>query len=158
MILKDQNVFKAPVFLQIENPVPERPQHVFDSLRRQRGKICIVIRRLDDDLMGPNSVHAVEHSFGLPVQSAFNTQSRKLIGYHAHRPPRRVSLRGRSPIWIWTVSLDLGRSLALIAVAEGTENSLNLHSFANKIGWALRPVRRNNHPTSKNRIFSEIGR
>ena len=115
-----------------------------------------MIGRLNDDLVRTDPVHAIEHTFGLAIHVAFNAQGRKLIGYNPDRPSGGVSLRLRPSIRVRTRRLNLRWRLALVSVAEGAEAALDLHIFANKIGWALRPVRRNNYPAADNRIFSEF--
>ena len=61
-----------------------------------------------------------------------------------------------SAVRVRTIGLNLGRRLGLVPVAEGAESPLDLHIFADKIGWALGPVGRNNHPAANNRIFSQL--
>src|SRR5580693_2269177 len=106
--------------------------------------------------MRPDTVHAVEHAFGLPVQIALNAQRRKLVRHHAHGPSRSVAGRRWPSVRVRPVGLDLWRRLALIPVAEGTESPLDLHVFADKVGGTLGPVGRNNHPAANNRIFSKL--
>src|ERR1700677_359045 len=156
VILKKQNIFEALVFFEIENPVAKNPQHIFNPLRGQRRQARIVIRRLNNHLVRPNPIHPVEHSLGLPVEHAFNSQRGKLVRHHPHRPPWRVPLRSRAAIRRWPVSLDFRRGLTLIPVTKRTEATLQLHVFPRKIGWPLGTVRRNNYPPSHNRIFSQL--
>src|SRR5579872_5197444 len=156
MILEDQNVLEPPVLLQIENSIAEGPQNIFDTFRRQRCEVGVMVWSLDDYLVRADAVHAVKHAFGLPVQISFDSERRKLIGDHAHGPSRCIPLRTRSTVRIGTIRLNFRRRLALVPITEGTKSSLNLHIFPNKIGWALRPVGRDDHPASNNRIFSKL--
>src|SRR5579862_8114744 len=156
VILEDQNVFEAPVFLKIENAVAEGPQNIFNSFRRQRCQTRIVIRRFDDYFVGADAVHTIEHALGLPIQGTLNSKCRKLVGNYSHRPSWRVSLWPRSTIRVGPISLNLRRRLAFIPVTKGAEASLDLHVFPHEIRWALRPIGRDNYPTSNNRIFSEL--
>src|ERR1700728_1800760 len=156
VVFEDQDVFEAAIFFQIEDAVPERPQNVFNAFGRQRGEAGGVVGRLNNDFVRPDSVHAIKHALRLAVERAFNTQSWKLIGHDANRPTRGVPLRRWPAVRVRTVGLNLGRRLGLVSVAKGTKSALDLHIFADKIGWALRPVRRNNHPAAHNRIFSQL--
>src|SRR3954454_149810 len=115
-----------------------------------------MIRRFDNDFMCPNANHAVEHTLGLAIQSAFDAQRRKLIGHDTHGPSRGIALWRRPAIGIRPVRLDLRRRLALISIAKRAESPLDLHVLAYKIGWALRSVRGNYHPTANNRVFSQL--
>ena len=72
VVFEDQDVLEPSIFFQVENAIPECPQDIFNSLRGQGGQIGIVIGRFDNDLMRPNPIHTVKHSFRLPVQIAFN--------------------------------------------------------------------------------------
>src|SRR5579862_1274865 len=156
MVLEDQNVFEPPILLQIENAIPEGPQHVFDSLWRQCRQARSVVRSLDDYFMRPDPVHSVEHPLSLTVQIALDAESRKLVRYNSNRPSRRVPLRRRPSIRIRPVRLNLRWSLPLIAVAKRAESPLNLHVLAYEIGRALGPVRRDDYPTANNGIFSKL--
>jgi len=106
--------------------------------------------------MRPDTVHPVEHSFGLAVQRAFNAEGGKLVRYHPHRPPWCVPLGGWSSIRSWTVGLNLRRCLTFVAIAKGAESALQLHILSGKIAWALGSIRGNNHPAANNRIFSQL--
>src|SRR5579863_4348782 len=156
VILEDQNVFEPAILFQVEDAVSEGPKHVFDSLRWQGGKIGIMVGGLNDDFMSADVVHSVKHALGLAVKVALDSERRKLVGNHPHRPSRRIPLRGRPAIWIRSVGLNFRWSLAFISVAEGTEPPLDLHVLAHEIGWALGAVGRNNYPTADNRIFSKF--
>ena len=52
-----------------------------------------MVGRFDDDFMGADAVHLVEHAFGLAVQVALNAQRRELVGNDANGPTRCVPLR-----------------------------------------------------------------
>src|SRR6202046_633274 len=106
--------------------------------------------------MCPDTVHPVEHSFGLAVQRAFNAEGGKLVRHYTHRPPWRVPLGCRSAIRSWTVGLNLRRCLPFVAIAKGAESALQLHILSGKIAGALGPIRGNNHPAANNRIFSQL--
>src|SRR5579872_221063 len=156
MILEDQNVLEQPVLLQIENSIAEGPQNIFDTFRRQRCEVGIMIWRLDDHFVCADAVHAVKHTFGLSVQISLNAKRRELVGDYAHGPSWRVPLGTRSTIRIRTIRLSFGRRFALVPIAERTKATLNLHIFPHKIGWALCPIGRDNHPPSNNRIFPKL--
>ena len=129
MVLENQNVAKSLVVLQVQHAVAQREQHVFDRLFAQPGKCRVVIRRLDDYFVRAHSVHAVKQSLARAVQISFDSQRRKFIRHHAHRPPRRVRAAAVAP-----VSKQFRRSLILVAVAERAKSlAANLHALAHEI-------------------------
>src|SRR6266446_5521946 len=154
MILEDQDVLEAPVLLEVENAVAESPKYVFDPPGRQGRQGRVVIGRFDDDLVGADAIHLVEHTLGLLVQVAFDSESRKLVGHHAHRPAGTVLL-SRGPVRARTIGQNLRRSFALISVVERTKTSaLDLHRFAHKVGGPLGAIGGNNDPPSYDGVFS----
>src|SRR5947199_8040734 len=156
MILENQNVFEPPVFFQVQYPVPKCPQNILNALRRQRRHAGRVIGRLDNDLVGPNPIHAIKHSFSLTVQRALDTQRRKLIGDYAHRPSRCIPLRRRATIGVRPVGLNFRGCLGFVSVTERAETALDLHVFAREIRRALRSISRDNDPTSNDGVFSKL--
>src|SRR5262249_2391618 len=140
MVLEDQDVFESPVLLQIENSVAKSPQHILDALGWECRQCCVVIRRLDDDLVSADAIHLVKHAFGLAVQVAFNSEGRKLIGHNAHRPSRCMPLWRGPPIRIWAVGLNFRWCLAFVTVAEGAKPTLVLDAFTEKIGRSLSTI------------------
>src|SRR5450432_257820 len=156
MILEDQNVLEAAIFLKVEDAVAEGPQNVFDALGGQGGKAGRMVRRLDDDLVRADAVHAVEHALGLTVQGAFDAQGWELVGDDADRPSGRVALRGRAAICVGAVGLNFRRSLALVAVAKRAESALDFQVFADEVSGAFGAVCGNDHPAANNRIFSKL--
>src|ERR1700735_1863243 len=156
VILKQQDVLKPAVLLKIENAVAKCPQHVFNPFRGQGCETGGVVGSFDNHFMRPDTVHPVEHSFGLAVQRTFNAEGGKLVRYYTHRPPWRVPLGCRSSMRSWTVVLNLRRCLPFVAIAKGAESALQLHILPGKIAWALGSIRGNNHPAANNRIFSQL--
>src|SRR5579863_9319864 len=154
MVLENQDVLEPSVLLQIKNPVAEGPKYIFDSFGRQSSKSSGVVGSFDDDLVGPNPIHAVEHALSLAAQASFNPESGKLIGDHSDRPPWRVTLGCGTAILVGAVRLNLRRSLAFIAVTEGAKATFQLNSVTGKIGGTLGAVGRNNHPPAYNWVFS----
>src|SRR5262249_53949779 len=137
-----------------ENAIAKGPQHIFDSLRRQRGERGVVVGRFDDDLMRAYAVHLVEHSFGLLVEIAFDDQRGELVRDDAHRPTGRIPLR-RATVRAGPVGHDFWRRLALVAVTKGTKSSpLDLDGFTQKIAGTLGAIGGDDDPTTHNRVFS----
>src|SRR5581483_1945940 len=156
VILEDQNELEAAVFFQIEDAVSKGPQHIFNTLRRQRGKGRVVIGSFDDHFVSPNAVHAVKHTFGLAVQAAFYTQGRKLIGHHTDCPTRGIALRWRASIRIGTIGLNFRWRLALVSIAERAKSALDLYRVTRKIGGPFGPVGGDDHPAANDGVFSEL--
>src|SRR5579864_1631245 len=156
MVLEDENILEAPIFLEVQDSIAKGPENVLNPFGRQSRKTGGVVGRLDNDFVGPDSVHAVKHSLRLAIQIALDPQSRELVGHNTNGPSRGVPLRRGPSVRVRTVCLNLGRCLALVSVAKRAKSALNLHILANKIGWALRTIRRNNHPAPYDRIFSKF--
>src|SRR2546423_11128581 len=98
VVLKDEDVLEPTVFLQIENSVTESPENVFDLLWRQGRQAGGVIVGFDNHFVGADSVHTVEHTFGLAVQVAFDSKRRKFVGHYADGPAWGIALRGRASV------------------------------------------------------------
>src|ERR1035441_2357848 len=75
MVLKEQDVFEAPVFFEIENAVPERPQNVLDSFCRKRGQRRVVVGRFNDHFVRANAIHLVKHALSLLAQAAWKSEN-----------------------------------------------------------------------------------
>ena len=112
-----------------------------------------MVGSLDDHLVRAHPVHLVEHALGLFIQIAFNAERRKFVRYHPHRPARAVFLRSAA-VCAGAIGQNLRRCLALIAVTEGAETTLDPHGFAHKVGWPLGAICRNDHPSAHNGVFS----
>src|SRR6201997_1547120 len=157
VVLENQNVFKAPVFLEIKDAVAKSPQHVFNALWRHGGEGSLMIGGADDDLVRADTIHLVEHALGLAIQIAFNPQGRKLVGDDAHGPARSIAQGRRTAIRIRPVGLNLGWSFSLVPGAEGAEAAFNAHTLAYKICGTLGAIGGNDHPPAHDWIFSKFG-
>ena len=140
MVLENEDVLEPAIFLQVEDAITEGPQDILDALGRQRGQAGIVVWGLDNDLMRPDPVHLVEHTFGLAVQVSLNAKRWKFVGHDPDRPTWGITLRRWAAVRVGAVSLYFGWSLILVAVAEGAEATPNFHSLPNEIGGPLGAV------------------
>ena len=154
MVFENKNVLKTTVFFQVKNTVAKSPEYILDALYRQGRERGRVVWPLDHYLVGADSIHFVKHTFGLPVEVPLNSQRRKLIGDHPHRPARGVALWRRAPVVVRTISLDFRRSLVFVAVTEGTKTTLDLELLAGKIGGPFGTIGGNDDPSPHNWIFS----
>src|ERR1700747_744718 len=157
VVLENQNVFKAPVFLEIKDAVAKSPQHVFNALRRHGGEGSVMVGGLNGDFVRADTIHLVEHALGLAIQIAFNPQGRKLVRDDAHGPARSIAQGRRTAIRIRPVGLNLGWSFSLVPRAEGAEAAFNAHTFAYKICGTLGAIGGNDHPPAHDWIFSKFG-
>src|SRR5579884_2149275 len=156
VILENQDVLEAAVFFQVQNAVSKGPQHIFHALGRKGGQGSVVIGGLDDDFVGADAVHLVEHALGLPVQIAFNTQGRELVGNDANGPARGVFRRRRPTVGIGAISLDFRRSLVFVAVAEGTKTASEFYRFPGEVRGTFGAIGRNNDPATHNGVFPQF--
>ena len=123
-----------------------------EAARQGRG----VVGSLDDDLVGADAVHPVEHALGLAVQVAFDSQRREFVGHDAHRPAGRIALGRRPAVRVGTISLNFGRSLALISGTERAEAALDLYGFAHEIGGTFGAIGGDDNPAADDGVFSEF--
>ena len=70
----------------IDDAIAEGPEHIFNALLGHVGECLVVIRRLYDDFVRANSVHAVKHAVGLAVEIPLDHQRGKFVRHHAHAP------------------------------------------------------------------------
>src|ERR1700674_4437512 len=102
--------------------------------------------------MSADSVHFVEEAFSFAVQPAFDAQCREFIGHHTNAPTGCVGTAAVPPI-----NQNLRWSLGLIARAEGTIlRVLGDNALAQEIVRTLSSFRRNDHPSSRDRIFTQL--
>src|SRR3984893_13298345 len=152
VVLKEQDVAKSAVVLQVEHAVAVGPQHFLNCLLRQRRERAHVIRRFDDHFVGTHSVHPVEQAFALAVQAAFDSKRGKFIRHYADRPAGRV-LAAAVP----SIGQNFRWSLTFIPGAERTHaGSLDLNALAHKIHGTLASIGRNNYPAARNRILAKF--
>jgi hypothetical protein len=116
-----------------------------------------MLRRLNDDLVGADAIHSVEHAFGLAIQVSFNPEGGELVGDYAHGPSGGIAQRWRAAVRVRPVGLDFGRSFVLVPWAEGAETAFNAHPFAYKICGTLGAIGGDDHPPAHDWVFSEFG-
>src|SRR5436853_7230672 len=102
--------------------------------------------------MCANSVHLVEETFSFAVQPTFDAQCGEFIGHHANAPTGCVG-----PAAVSAINQNLRRSLGLIARAEGAIlRVFGDNALAQEIVRTLSSFRRNDHPSSRDRIFTKL--
>src|ERR1700683_3184355 len=152
VILKQQDVAKAAVILQIQHAIAVGPKHFLDRFITDGGERGFVVRRFDDYFMGADAVHAVEEAFAFVVQAAFNAERRKLVGHYAQRPAGCVFSAA-----VAAIGEDFGGSFSFIAGAERTIRvALDLNAFADKIHGAFGAIGGNDNPAPGNWIFAKL--
>jgi hypothetical protein len=92
MVFENENVFEAAISFQVNDAVAEGPEHVLNAFVGHVGKCLPVVWRLDNHFVRADSIHAVVHAFRTPVEVAFDSQGGILVGHHAHRPARPITL------------------------------------------------------------------
>ena len=151
VVLEKQDVAEAAVLLQIVDALLERPEHLFDLLLRHLAQGLVVVRPLDDHLVGADAVHLVVHALALAVQLAFDAQRRELVGHHAHPPSRLVAVAGVA------VGQHLRRRLVFISVTERADGRRRRRNrLADKIARALGAVRGDNHPSPGDGVLTQF--
>jgi hypothetical protein len=102
--------------------------------------------------MGANSVHLIIDSFAFSVQPAFYSEGWEFIGNDAKGPTGRVRRDS-----IVAECKDFWRGSIFIAFTERTK-STDWSSFLwHKIRGSPTPLCGNDHPSSMDRIFSQLG-
>src|SRR5882724_10633648 len=146
MVLENQDVLEAAVFFQIQNSVAVGPEDILDLFRRKAGEARVVIGGFDNHFMRTDAVHAVEHTVGLAVERALNSEGRELVRNYPHRPARGI-LGSRRPAVAGAIGLDLRRCLVLVAGTEGAESTLHCQALTGEVGGALGAVGGNDDPS-----------
>ena len=86
------------------------------------------------------------------VQLSFDAEHGELVGHDAHAPAGLIAASAVA------VSRDLGRRFALIAVIERADSgNRRRNGLADEIVGAFRPIGGDNHPSSRDRVFTQFG-
>ena len=93
VILEDDHRAEALIALQVDDPIPTRAYDVLDRAGRQGREVAVVIRRLDEQLVGPDAVHEVVEALAAAFEVPFDAQRRELVRNDAYTPARRVGRR-----------------------------------------------------------------
>src|SRR6266850_1016712 len=152
VILENQNVPEALVVFQVQHAVAVSPQHIFDRALRQRRQRCRMLRRFDDYFVRADSVHLVEEPFAFAVQFALDTQSRKFVWDHSNTPAWRIGAAS-----VTSIHKNLGWRLGFIPYAEGAILCIcGDHAFAQEFVRPFSAFRRNDHPSARDWVFSQL--
>ena len=98
VVLENQNVLEAAVFLQIKNAIAKSPQHVFNSLGRKRGESGGVVGSLDDHFVRTDAIHLVEHAVSLAIEGALDAKAGNLLGTTRTVQPGESRCGGGPPL------------------------------------------------------------
>jgi hypothetical protein len=79
IIFKDEDMAKPLIPPQIDHSLPVSPEDLLHTLQWESGQGFGMLRRLDHDFMGSDSIHLIIDPFALPVQLPFNAESGELI-------------------------------------------------------------------------------
>jgi len=153
MVLENQNVTEPHIFLEIDHAVAIGPQHVLDPLGRHVGQAFLVVGGFDDDFMGPDPIHAIIEAEALAVERAFDLKRGELIRYDTDGPVRVIGFHR-----LWPIGHNFFRRQSFLPRAKGAERcgqwSSGVHG--NEVVRSSATFRRNNDPSTDNRITSEI--
>jgi len=148
LILKNQNVAKPKIFLEVQNPVAIGPQDILQPLGGEVGKTLFVVRGFDDDFVGADAVHAVIETEPFAAHVALHMQGGKFIGHHSHGPIGTVGIRGVRP-----VRKDFLRRQPFLSRAKRTHGRRGgrrgRHAHVLR---AAAPFSRHDHPAPDDRI------
>src|SRR5260370_40356316 len=152
VILENEDVAKALVVFQVQHAIPITPEHVLPGTFGKRGERRKMVRGFNYDFVRADSIHLVKETFAFAVQFAFDAQSGKFIWHHADAPTRRVWASA-----VPSVDENFRRCARLIAHAEG---AILLFSWddtlAQEVVRPLPSVRRHNHPSTRDWIFTQL--
>jgi hypothetical protein len=151
LVLKDENIAKALVPSQVDDSLPISPQNLLHPLDGQRRQRLLMERGFDHDLMSPNPIHLIVHSFTLSVQISFNPEGWELVGNDPKAPTGRVGADS-----IVAKGQDLRRGLVLVSFAERAESSGRPLLLDHEIRGSPSPFGSDDHPSSMNGIFSKF--
>ena len=152
VILEQEDVAQPEVLLEIEHALAARPQDTLDLRFGHQRERPIVMRRLDDHLVGADPVHAIEHPLAFAVDRPFHLERRKLVRHDADVPPGRVP-----PPAVLAVRQQLRRRHRLVTRTERTVLAPDRgRPLETEVVRTLLPVGRNNHPSSGDGIFAEL--
>src|SRR5713101_4034880 len=153
VILEDQDVAEALVVLQVEHAVAIRPEDILHGPLGKRGERSGVIRRLDDHLVRPDSVHLVEGPFAFSVQVSFNSQRGIFVRHNADGPPRGIGAAA-----VASINQNLRRSLGFAAVTKRASSLPFRHdAFPQEFHRPLSTVRGNDDPAAGDGVSSKLG-
>src|SRR5450759_4651654 len=151
MVLEEEDVTEAAVFLEIVDALLEGPEGLFDELLGHVAEGLVVVGPFDDDLMGADAVHLVVHALALAVQLAFDAEDGEFIGHDAHAPPGLVAVPGGA------VGQHLGRCLVLIPVAERADGGCGRrHRLPDEIAGAFGAIRGYNDPSPCDGVLTQF--
>ena len=114
-------------------------------------RVVAVVGVLDDDFVGADAPHLVEHPLAHAVQLPFRDQGRELVVHHPQAPARGVGLGARLP-----VGEDLRRRGVLVAGAEGTKAPLDQLFLDDKIMGPFAPFSRDDYPAADDGVFAKL--
>ena len=150
LILKEQDIFEPSVLLKIQDAVTVSPEDVLDGPHGHGRNRHLVVRRLDDNLVGADAIHLVVESFTLAVQCALNPQRGKLVGDNPQRPARGIPAAAIRP-----VGEDFRRCLGFVSETKGAESTaVNLHFLAHEVGWPFGAIRSDDDPATRDRVLT----
>src|SRR5437868_14377300 len=152
VILEDQNVLEAAILLEIDDAVAESPKHVLDAFLRHVGEGLRVIRRLDNDFMRTDAVHAVVHTIGAAIEVSFDPQCGIFVGHYTHGPAGLITLT-----LTMAKGKDLRWRLGFVAGTERAKSALENYGVSDEITWSARAVGRNNDPASGDGVLPQFG-
>jgi len=152
MVFEDEDVSEARVAPQVDNPITVGQQDILYTLERQGGQGLFMPRRFDHDFMSTDAIHFIIDPFAFSVQFSFYSESRELIGDDAKGPTRRV---GRGSVV--SERKDFRRGSILVAFTEGAESADRPSFLRSKIRGSPTPLGGNDHPSSMDRVFSQLG-
>src|SRR6185369_5783211 len=97
-------------------------------------------------------VHLVVEALAFARQLALHSQGRELVRYNAKRPAALVRC---APV---SKSKDFRWGLVLVSITEWTVYRADaLYFTPGEVGGPFRAIRRNDHPTTGDRVFTQFG-
>ena len=119
----------------------------------ERGHAGVVLRALDDHLVGADAGHHVVDAVAPLVQVALDLQRGEPVGDDPDPPARPVG-----PGAEVAIGDDLRRRLVLLPLAERADRgSLVLVRLGLEVVGPLGPLVRDDHPAADDRVFSQLG-
>ena len=134
VVFKDADVFEALVFFEVLDALRDQSQELLDGGVGRVPELAIVVRALEQDLVGADGTHAVVKSVAATVGIAFDAVEGVGMNDGARGPLSVVARHAgddlRRRFGIWTKTARLGRTGLFRDIVSGDDPGASDGVFA----------------------------